>query len=315
MYKIITYMSTTDKTIQSLNNIIGRIQPITLHDVIRHLSIDNSSTKVDIGLLVSSMIRGVLFTQPISPKPKALKILGKVNIINDSSTDSKNIEHDSKNIDIFLSNVVIAVIAFFDILDYNDDGVVQLIVNDDNGHIIIGADIIAMRTDIDNVKSIFKNHNKIGTTVASIMNLYHSNHITAETDKFIAFKTACGNAYTSFASINANANANSLIFQEMSKDIMTFIIAFCIISIPVIELANKQITNNKFAKATGQIIAPTELIINNMQISHAVTTMYGTHLEVIVKLITGVGEVFVKMFSVSKNTSSFVNYIKTKFCC
>lgn len=289
-----TTSTTATSNTQNLANVLGRVGDITLSNVL-----NGTGQSADVGLLVKSM---------------ASAILG---IAESNVTGSGTPATDAQNISTFLSNVAAAVAAFCAFLDYDDNGVVQLVTKDANGNVVIGNDILAMEKDFNGVTSAFKNQGNIGTTVLAVLSsitMYlTSPHITTEEANFAAFKTACGNVYTSYAPIKSIDHTQY--FQENAADIMSFIITLCVIAIPTIELANQKIAAINAAKANNQVIDPASLTITNAVISQAVTATYGVNLGFILSTITDVVTVFVKLFNASGAGTKIANFFKTKLCC
>lgn len=287
--------SITIPNTQKFTDILGRVGDMTLNNII------NATGKgTDAGLLVKSL---------------AGTILG----LSDSSIKRNNVieTNDSKNVNIFLNNVARAVAAFCAFLDYDADGEVQLVKRDASGKVIIGDDIAAMEKDFDAISSSFKNQGDVGATILAILSsiaIYFSGtHFTTEKEDFVSFKSACEDVYTSYVPIKSMDHAQ--FFKENVADIMTFIIALCIISIPTIELVNQKIAAINTAKVEGTMIDPIDITVTNSMVSQAVKTMYGLNMEFILAAITNVVDVFVKTMIVTGTGSKLANFLKRKCCC
>ena len=119
--------------------------------------------------------------------------------------------------------------------------------------------------------------------------------------------------YTSYGPIKSVDHTQY--FKENAADIMSFIITLCVISIPVIELANQKIAAINAMKNDGSVVDPSTVQITNQMISQAVRTMYGLNLEFILATIEGVVGVFVKTLVASGAGAKIATWIKSKCCC
>jgi hypothetical protein len=259
--------------IPNINAVISNISDITLKNIL-----GETGSGADISILVKSITSSLLGVSVIEPTI--------------SSTDSENIK-------VFLNAIASAATAFMDFLDYDGDGSVNLVKRDADNNIIMGDDIIAIEKDFNNIKSSFKNHGDIGTTLLAILTsltIYFTNkNNIAEEKKFTKFYSACKeicNVYGPIKSLNTKQ-----LFKDNAQDIVTFVIMLCIIIIPTIELANQKIAAIKTSTAEGKPIDPADIKITNVMINQAVIVMYGSNLTYILSSVNSVVGVFVRMFN------------------
>ena len=259
--------------VQNFNIVISRVGDITLSNII-----NASGKNADAELLVVQM---------------AQTILGLT--INTTNVTVKGLtDIDKQNITLFLNSVATAITSFLSFLDYDGNGQVELVSKDTNGNIVVGSDIITMEKDFEAIGSAFKNQGSVGATVLAILSsltmYFTSQHFTTEEEKFLAFKTACQNVYTQYLPIKSIDHVH--FFQDNIKDIMTFIITLCVISIPTIELANQQIASINALKTADKPVDLSTIQITNKMISDGITKMYGTNLSFIMTAIGQVVTVF-----------------------
>jgi hypothetical protein len=130
------------------------------------------------------------------------------NILGINNDPNNNIIFNEKQINMinkFLDNTSDAITDFCDILDYDQDGIVELVKIDENGNKVKGDDIKLISEnikDIKNVVSPFKKNGSLYHTVIAILTniyVYFTNDKFTETcDDFVNFRESCKIAYKSF---------------------------------------------------------------------------------------------------------------------
>jgi hypothetical protein len=223
---------------------------------------------------------------------------------------------DLNKINKFFGDLVLTVEKFCKFLDYDNDGRVELIGQDKNGKIIVGEDIELIVADIKYLSSAVNNNNLnkgsaplaiLATLSALTIYLSNDNYLNAK-DDYEQFKEACGKTYNSFKlfkEINHSKQAKESIKNNIDN-IISFVIIFCIISIPIIDLVSKKANDIK----SGE-----KVIITKEMIQLAIINMYGLDLDFITKSIEGLVKVFGNTLAVSGCGSKLSQFFKKKCCC
>ena len=193
------------------------------------------------------------------------------------------------------------------LLDYDGDGIVELIKKDSKNNIVAGEDIEKLLKDTNDIKTLFKDQRTEALTVMVVM----SNLIVYFSDpKFKQLKTeindfriSCIKAHDSFLLIK-NIEYNKFINTD-SNSIIKFIITLCVISIPIIELVNKKnLEENK-----------EQVIITNDMINESIRDIYGMDFKLILSIIDNLVNIIVKTFILSGITSKITGCFKKIFTC
>lgn len=249
-------------------NVLERVGNIVLSNVI--IDIDTERGKkhmLNVSLLVKSLTRNILSLS------NAKLQLGSVEL---------------KIIDKFLNDLANSVDLFCNFLDYDGDGVVELMQNT-HGQIEYGDDIEKMLADIKGVTSSFKNHGNIQTTIIAIVSsivLYFTNENIKQTrNDFLEFKTSCEETHKSMLEIKNVNLLDSL--KANSEDLIRFIILMCVLIVPIVELVNKKLVLISTSDLESASVSQEEIRV-------AVYIMYGTDLEFILSTVDNLVTVFAK---------------------
>jgi hypothetical protein len=89
------------------------------------------------------------------------------------------------------------------------------------------------------------------------------------------------------------------VFTNKKEDLMKLIILLCVISIPIIDIVSKRITNINMKKKTFIEVSPEEYTITNKEIYYTFNETYGSNLDFI-------------MVCIDKLVVCFMKYVKTK---
>ncbi|VBB18035.1 hypothetical protein YASMINEVIRUS_498 [Yasminevirus sp. GU-2018] len=220
---------------------------------------------------------------------------------------------DLAKVNDFLNNLATSVEKFCNFLDYDGDGVVELVDRNEKGEVVEGEDIKLMIEDGKKVTSTFKKQGDIQTTVfaviSSLLTYFTSEHITQTKDDFVEFKDACETTYNSMKLIK-EVDHNKF-FAENSKDLMKFIVTLCIVIVPVVDLVSfkiSQINNSDDVDAD-------KAVLSKEDIKKAVLGMYGVNLEFVLSTVESLITVFLKSFESSATGKKFIAYMRSKCCC
>lgn len=284
----------TDKQIDIFSSILKNIGDIQYSDVL-----DNAKTKNgDICVLnLDELIKSV-----------AINIL-------DISTASFNMNSDdSKKINAFLDELVDAIKYFCNFLDYDGDGVVELVTKNSQNEIVEGDDIKLFLTEGKTATSLFKNHGNIQTTIfafiSGMVTYFTNKRVTQTLNDFDQFRQTCGRTYILMKEIKTISVSE--FFNNKRSDIMKFIITLCIVIIPIIELMTKKIVS---INASGSANINGNEFLSKNAIVTEIKQMYGISIEIMLLQIESLVPIFIEI--VEKNTfgKKILNYIKSKCCC
>jgi hypothetical protein len=208
----------------------------------------------------------------------------------------------------FLEDIANAVNIFCDFLDYDRDGIVELVGRDQEGKIIEGQDIDALLKDLPDIKSAFKNQKDVCAAIiaviSSIAMYFTSENFSHTKNEFILFKSACETAYTSCSQIKS-INYQKF-FKDNSTDVMNFVILLCIIVVPVVELVNKKVASIQNDSLDDK------LVITSDEIKRAITDMYGVNLDFVLNIVHRLSDIFIRAIKPIK-TGFFSKF--SKCCC
>ena len=252
------------------NNLMGKVGDITVASILS----DSSDGKkiLNLKLLTQSLASNIL-------------ALSRVNIKVGSDDETK--------INTFLNYLAIATEKFCNFLDYDGNGVVELVARNEKGEIIAGNDINAMLIDGQQVTSSFKNINNIQTfiiAVISTMVMYFTNkNIVSTRADFVEFKLACGNSFT--AMMNLKTLNHDDFFRQNIDDFMRFIITMCVLIVPIIDLAHSRIAAINDPANKNNLISLA--VISKDDIKKVVTNMYGVDMEFILSSVDSLVTAFI----------------------
>lgn len=291
-------MTNIDFTCKDVNDTVSKIDDIILTNVWNKSQDEN---KIKYTLNIVSLIRSLI-----------CNILGLIGdpIKNNGigySTEEKQI------IDSFLLHSSNAVSLFCDILDYDQDSVIELVKKDANGKIVNGEDVELIINDLKTISSAFKStdsaHHAIASTLTNMYMYFSDKRFVGTHDKFIEFRRSCKYAFDSFNRVKQVKHVK--VISNKEDDLIKLIVVICILSVPIIDLVTKKISHINISKHAGTIeLSPDECIVSKNDINKAVTDMYGTHLDFIMKCVdnlvlclikyiktNGIGKKIKKIFS------------------
>lgn len=278
--------STSMSESEKLGDVLTHLTDITINNVLDEKTTDEHTKKKILN--VRSLVKSL-----------ASSILGLTSI------NLESINNDYVN--AFLDDISDAVEKFCDFLDYDGDGVVELVKRDEKGDIVEGDDIALMVKDAKDIGSFFKTQGNMATNILAIISsitlYFNNNNFTQTRDDFIAFKAACEKAHQSYERI-PHINRGKL-FADNVDNIIKFVITLCIISVPIVDLVNKQIA--MLGNDNADVIITREIM------SKAVHEAYGLDLEFIMKSVDALVDVFARSIKVSNAGKKFLDYIKS--CC
>lgn len=285
---------TNTDIIAKFNSVVGKIGDIPVKNI-WNVSPDGTNKILNIGLLTQSLVSSILALSRI-----------------DIQIGSDDLTKISK----FLNTISIATDNFCKFLDYDGNGVIELVDRNDKGEIVLGNDITAMLNDGNQIVSAFKTKGNTQTVIIAVissMAIYFTNkNVTSTRHDFVNFKLSCDNAYTAMLALKTlNIDA---FFKDNIDDFMRFIIVTCILIVPVIELATIRIAaiNNPANKDKLIDLA----VITKDDITNSINDEYGVNID----LVLGSVETLVNSFTEVINTKvavvgGFTALMRKVFCC
>lgn len=185
---------------------------------------------------------------------------------------------DNKSVNDYIDSLTVVIKNFYNILDYDNDGVVEL-VDEVNGEKVLGEDVELLKKDIGDIYNVLSGKGKnTGANIfnmVAIMSLYFSSErFTTTRDDFIEFKNSCVKAIELYKKIDKKINL---------ENALKFIIYLCVITVPLINLLNKSDAN-----------------ITKESINHEIRETYGDHYEFIIKSSDDLAKAIVKSIQINK---------------
>lgn len=304
----------TNNTLNNMSNIIlNKLTDVKIIDVVK--PIDNNS---DIKILNLNYVVGITITNILD-----------ISTTNTNTNININTNNDNdKTIEIFINNMSIAVERFCKFLDYDGDGVIEIVKRNEKGEIIKGEDIEKIENDVNKFVSGFTNNN-VNTNVNKTVNktaiiypdpqkaviaalsslaMYYTNdNISSSREDFAAFRDACLNSYASIINLK-NVNYKNIIHNN-AEDLMKFIITLCVILIPIIDALNNKIKTEKNI---------TDIILTKEDMNKIVFNMYGLDIDFILISIDNLVKIFLDIYKASSKTKTYTKTYAKKynlFCC
>jgi len=268
------------------NDVLGRVGDIMLSNICTSTESETIKKYVlDVKLLAKVMTTSIMQ-------------LGNISSPTISSADASKMAN-------FLDSISVAVDNFCDFLDYNRDGSIEIIKNQD-GKISEGNDVTALLGDVRNITTAFKTQGNIGVTIIAVISkltmFFTSNNFIHSKDEFNAFKTACETAYQAYSQIKSIDHKK--IYEENASDMMQFVITMCVIAVPVIELLHQRIL----------LLNSGDAIVTTDDIKKAVGDMYGTNLDFVLSIVNKLTGILLN-FVVSSSTCKKIVMSFRSHCC
>lgn len=343
-YKYI-YMSTPTKhPTQDVESLIEDLGEITLDKVYDLTDKKNVQIrKLNLPNLVSVLVKSVLSLNGKDPAGNNVRYTA------DEKVKIKN----------FVTNFRNTVDYFMDFLDYDNDNQVSLVkFEKTKDKVEVGGDLQAFINDVKDVGAPFKSDSsgtdKVISTLTNVFIYLTSDAFSETKDDVINFNKSIKQSYASLKELKSINHKK--VFASRVDDMVSFVIMFCVLLVPVIKLIDSKLSklnsadartaltaakkarskrrskrgdatkavkshshndSNKGARAKDESsdsidsagLADDDFITND-DIEEAITDMYGTQLELILKLVD----------QVTKNMGKYVesskfNKLKQKLCC
>lgn len=262
--------------------------------------------------------------------PKLVENLIKATLhLNTIDTSSNNVRYTASEqilIDTFLANFNKTIEYFMDFLDYDGDNQIKLIEFEKSKEKIeIGADLNAFIDDMKDIISSFKTNassaDKIFSVLSNVLLYTLSDEYTEAKDDIINFNES---VKITFGSLKKLKNIDhKKIFDSKVDDMISFIMMFCVLMIPIIDLINKKLgdlnkadikshTKEDTSNINESVIPSKdeEIILPNNEVADAIKNYYGDHLNTVLGLVNQLTKKMIKVVESKKWKK-----LKTKLCC
>jgi hypothetical protein len=284
--------------------------------ITKNAAVNSRSFIKEIGDLSLSSLYTI--TDKKNPNIRKLNIPGLVEILikktlelNGDADKSKNnvsfTKAEEKLINSFVSSFKNTVTLFMDFLDYDHDHQVNLIVLKKDGTIEAGKDITAFETDMKEIGSAFKKSDTNSTNpnieqqvFATLSKIF----VYLTSDRFKETKEDVSNFTDSvkqtFTDLQNMKKVNyKKVFSSKIDDMISFIIMFCVILMPIIDLVNSKLAEiNEIANGfTPNEISDDNVVITNSEINKAIKKAYGDNLEYVINMVSQLTTQLTKSFS------------------
>lgn len=249
--------------------------------------------------------------------PGLVEILIKKTLQLDGDMDkSKNnvsfTKAEQKLIDSFVGNFKNTVSLFMDFLDYDHDHQINLIVLKKDGTIEAGKDIETFEKDMKEIGSAFKKsetnstnpniEQQVFATLSKIFVYLTSDRFKDTKEDVTKFTDSVKQTFTDLQNMK-KVNYNK-VFISRIDDMISFIIMFCVVLIPIIDLLNTKIAEiNEVANGINPNehvdYKDHESVITNSELNKAIKKAYGDNLEYVINMVSQLTTQLTKTFSSS----------------
>lgn len=254
--------------------------------------------------------------------PNLIKNLIKVVLhleAGDSSNNNVGYTADEQSlINEFLSNFNNTIEHFMDFLDYDNDNQIKLIeFEKSKDKIEIGTDLNAFLNDMKDIGSPFKTNassaDKIFSVLSNILLYTLSDEYTETKQDIINFNES---VKTTFKSLKKLKDINhKRVFDSKVDDMISFIMMFCVLIIPIIDLVNKKLgdlnkADIKFNSKEKEeqldniesinLNTYDEVILPNNEVADAIKNYYGMHLSTVLGLVNQLTKKMIKAVESNK---------------
>lgn len=287
----------TKNAVDNTRSFIKSLGDLALSGIYKAVDKKNPNIrKLSIPILVDSMIR------------TALQLNGDADKEHNNMSFTKA---ERAKIDTFISSFKNTVTCFMDFLDYDNDHQINLITLKQDGTIEPGKDIKAFESDMKDIGSPFKSgasdpkSNMQQQVFASLSKIfvYLTGERFKETKEDVEnFTEAIKTTYTDLQNLKGINYRN--VFISRVDDMVSFIIMFCVVLMPIIDLANtklaaiNEVANGLSAEGAGS--SNDHIIITNAEIKAAIQTTYGNNLDYVLNLVNQLTAQLVKTFKAGK---------------
>jgi hypothetical protein len=264
--------------------------------------------------------------------PNLVKNLVEVTLqLSDNDPSGNNVQYtadERRLVDTFLTNFNTTVEHFMDFLDYDGDNQIKLVEFEKNkGNIEVGKDLNEFLDDMKDIGSSFKTDaepaDKVFSALSKIFLFMLSDEYAESKEDIINFSAS---VKTTFTALKAMKDINhKRVFDSNVDDMISFIMMFCVLLIPIVDLVNGKLGNLNKADVQahsgeedlGAGIAGSEdsddedeVVLPNNEIADAIRNYYGAHLDTVLGLVNQLTKKMIKAVQSSK-----WKRFKQKVCC
>jgi hypothetical protein len=272
--------------------------------------------------------------------PNLVKNLVGVTLhLNGTDPSGNNVQYtadERRLISDFLDNFNNTVEYFMDFLDYDGDNQVKLVeFEKTKGKVEIGDDLNAFLDDMKDIGSSFKTdakpEDKVFSALSKIFLYMLSDEYAESKEDIINFSTS---VKVTFESLKALKDINhKRVFDSKVDDMISFIMMFCVLLIPIIDLVDRKLgdLNKADVQAKSQVEAAddadsaagvdgaeseegdedeVEIVLPNNEVADAIKNYYGAHLDTVLGLVNQLTKKMIKAVQSSKWKK-----FKQKVCC
>lgn len=272
--------------------------------------------------------------------PNLVQNLVKVTLqLNEKDPSENNVGYTAEEkrlIDDFVTDFNDTIEYFMDFLDYDGDNQVKLVEFERNKgkieNIEIGKDLDAFLEDMKDIGSSFKTDakpaDKVFSALSKIFLYLLSDEYAESKEDIINFNDSVKVTFESLKSLKDIDHKR--VFDSKVDDMISFIIMFCVLLIPIIDLVNSKLGELNKAEVkpqeneddpdagagVGGVSESTEsddedeIALPNNEVADAIKAYYGDHLDTVLGLVNQLTKKMIKAVKSSKWKK-----FKQKFCC
>lgn len=233
--------------------------------------------------------------------------------------------NEKRLVNDFLANFNTTVEHFMDFLDYDGDNQVKLVeFEKSKGKIEVGKDLNAFLDDMKDIGSSFKTDakpaDKVFSALSKVLMFLMSEEFAESKEDIINFNASVKDT---FGSLKALKDINhKRVFDSRVDDMISFIIMFCVLLIPIVDMVDTKLGDLNKASVQKSIRADDaddadesedsedEVVLPNNEVADAIRAYYGDNLGTVLELVNQLTKKMIKIVQSSKWKK-----FKKKFCC
>jgi hypothetical protein len=313
-------MANTKNAIRDVDDLIADLGDLTLEGIYDLTDKKNEKIRtLNVPNLVKNLIEVTLQLSENDP----------------SGNNAQYTAAEKRLVNDFLANFNTTVEHFMDFLDYDGDNQVKLVEFEKNkGKIEVGKDLDEFLKDMKEIGSPFKTDakpaDKVFSALSKILLYLLSDEYAESKEDIINFNASVKATYKSLKTLK-DIN-HKKVFESNVDDMVSFIMMFCVLLIPIIDLVNRKLgdvnkadvrarsdeedlgTGIGIGAAVGLLEggedSEDEIVLPNNEVADAIKNYYGDHLDTVLGLVNQLTKKMTKAVESGKWKK-----FQRKFCC
>lgn len=229
-------------------------------------------------------------------------IMNTLELANDVNDDNEEVnEVDEMLIKNFVNELITTIAHLLDLFDFDGNQEVELVnIVEEEGsrHVELGNDVKAF-INSTGLSSLVDNgtvQDKIMTILTSLLLTMNNEQIAESHEDIVNFRNSINSAYAALKELKGLNVKPAIVSRK--DDIMSFIITFVVVLLPVLTFVNSRVASSNTEEIT------------NEQVTQVVHTAYGNKLDLIILLANDLTKKTVKVID-----AGFKGKVKKLFKC